>query len=130
MAGVPPLTRGASAADQVTAALPTPIRIAIHYAAGTDNVLSAMQLAAYLRDQGFEVSDIRPADIEVERPSVRYLFDGDQPGARPLIEAMAAFFAEAPEEEVADLSQTSPKPSEGKVEVWLPPPAAGASPST
>ena len=77
--------------------------------------------------------DIRPVDFEIERPSVRYFFDGDQPGSRQLVEAIGAFYAKAPgraPDEAADFSHFSPKPRRGNIEVWLPAPAVGGSHST
>lgn len=126
-----PLVNGPSAADEAAVA-PIPIQVVIHHAAGARNALPAIQLAAFLQTRGFDVSDIRPVDVEIERPSVRYFFAGDQPETRRLVEAIAAFFAKAPDQaphEAADLSHSSPKPRRGNIEVWLPP-AAGGSQST
>ena len=127
------VTSSTSAADEASLVEPASLRIAIHHAAGTENALPAIQLAAFLQEQGFDVTDIRPVDVEIERPSVRYFFDGDQPETRSLIEAIAAFYAEAPDQapdELAGLSPLSPQSRRGDIEVWLPPPASGASHST
>ena len=120
-------------ADKATAAGPTPIRVFIHHSAGAANALPAIQLAAFLQARGFDVIDIRPVDVEIERPSVRYFFDGDQPGSRQLVGAIAAFYAKAPgraPDEAANFSHFSPKPRRGNIEVWLPAPALGESHST
>jgi hypothetical protein len=119
-------------ADEATAAGPTPIRVFIHHTAGAANALPAIQLAAFLQARGFDVIDIRPVDFEIERPSVRYFFDGDQPESGRLVEAIGAFYAKAPGRapDEADFSHFSPKPRRGNIEVWLPAPAAGEAQST
>ena len=130
----PPLRDpGAVTSNEASLVEPASMRIAILHAAGAENALPAIQLAAFLQEQGFEVTDIRPVHVEIERPSVRYFFDGDQPQTRSLIEAIAAFYAEAPDQapdELAGLSPLSPQSRRGDIEVWLPPPASGASHST
>jgi hypothetical protein len=123
-----PLAGSAGAADEATTSSgPTPIRVFIHHAAGAGNALSALQLAAFLQTRGFAVTDIRPSDVEIERPSVRYFFERDRRETRRLVETIGAFFAKAPgqgPDQAADFSRSSPKPPEGSVEVWLPPPGA------
>jgi hypothetical protein len=110
-------------------ALP-PIQVFIHHTAGAENALAAIQLAAYLETQGFAVGDIRPVDVEIERPAVRCFFESDRPATRRLAAAIDAFFAKAPGEapvQAADSSHVSPKPPQGTVEVWLPPSGASES---
>jgi hypothetical protein len=123
----------AGAVDETAAVGPSAIRVFIHHVAGTRNALPAIQLAAFLQARGFAVTDIRPVELKIEQPSVRYFFEDDQPESRRLVEAIGAFFAEAPErapDQPADFSHFSPKPRQGNVEVWLPPPGAGESQST
>jgi hypothetical protein len=120
-------TGSAGAADAVA---PRSIQVFIHHAAGASNALPAIQLAAYLQTRGFAVSNIRPVDVEIERPSVRYFFEGDRPEASRLVEAILAFLAKTPgqvPDHAADFSHVSPKPPQGNVEVWLPPPGADES---
>ena len=124
------------------AALPSPdepaagspaIQVFIHHAIGADNALPAVQLAAYLETHGFVVTDIRPVELDIEQPSVRYFFEGDQSESRRLVEAIGAFFADAPDrapDQPADFSHFTPKPSQGNVEVWLPSPVVRESEST
>lgn len=112
---------------------PTPIRVFIHHTAGAENALAAIQLAAFLQARGFDVVDIRPVDVNIERPTVRYFFDGDQPESGRLVEAIGAFYAKArgrAPDEAADFSRFSPKPRRGNIEVWLPAPAGGESQSS
>jgi hypothetical protein len=128
-----PLASSNPPADEATAAGPTPMRVFIHHTAGAENALPAIQLAAFLQARGFDVVDIRPVDVEIERPSVRYFFDGDQPESGRLVEAIGAFYAKArgrAPDEAADFSHFSPKPRRGNIEVWLPAPAAGESQSS
>jgi hypothetical protein len=101
-----------------------PTRVFIHHRAGTRNALPAIQLAAYLQEHGFAVTDIRAVDSQIEQPSVRYFFEGDRPDSRRLVKAIAAFFAKAPGQapEAVDFSHLSPKPQRGNLEVWLPDP--------
>jgi hypothetical protein len=107
-----------------------PIQVLIHHTAGAGNALPAIQLAAYLQTRGFAVSNIRPVDVEIERPAVRYFFESDRPETRRLVETIGAFFAKAPGNappQAADFSHFWPKPPQGNVEVWLPPPGADES---
>jgi hypothetical protein len=120
---------GAGATDEAAAPL-GPIHVAILHTAGTGNALAAMQLAADLQTRGFAVTDIRPVDVEIERPAVRYFFESDRPATRRLIAAIDAFFAKAPAKtlaQAADFSHVSPKPPQGSIEVWLPPSGADES---
>jgi hypothetical protein len=128
-----PVASSAAAADKAAAVEPSAIRVFIHHAAGTSNALPAIQLAAFLQTRGFTVTEIRPVELEIEQPSVRYFFEGDQPESRRLVKAIGAFFAEAPDrapDQAADFSHFSPKPRQGNVEVWLPPPGAEESQSS
>lgn len=128
-----PLASSAAAADEAAAVEPSAIRVFIHHTAGTSNALPAIQLAAFLQTRGFTVTEIRPVELEIEQPSVRYFFEGDQPESRRLVKAIGAFFAETPDrapDQAADFSHFSPKPRQGNVEVWLPPPGAEESQSS
>jgi hypothetical protein len=120
-----PLTGSTGATDEAAGSLvPAAIRVSILHTAGAGNALSAMQLAAYLQARGFAVTDIRPLDVEIERPGVRYFFESDRPATRRLVAAVEAFFAKAPGKapaQMADFSHVSPKPPHGSIEVWLPP---------
>jgi hypothetical protein len=99
------------------------VQISVLHAAGSENALAAMQLAAYLQARGFAVTDIRPVDAPIEEPRVRYFFEGDQPDSARLVEAIRTFFAksfhQAPRETL-DFGHVSPGPQRGHVEVWLP----------
>ena len=119
-----PLASSNDPADETTALAPGPTRVFIHHRAGIRNALPAIQLAAYLQEHGFAVTDIRAVDSQIEQPSVRYFFEGDRPDSRRLVEAIAAFFAKAPGRapEAVDFSHLSPKPQRGNLEVWLPDP--------
>jgi hypothetical protein len=113
-----------------TAAAAGPPRVFILHRAGIDNAVPAIQLAVYLQARGFAVTDIRAVDEPIERPSVRYFSEDDQPDSRRLAEAIEAFFANAPDQapdEVMNLSHLAPEPRQGKVEVWLPEPPDEAS---
>jgi hypothetical protein len=124
-----PLAGSAGAIDEA-AGPPGPIHVAILHTAGAGNALAAMQLAADLLTRGFAVTDIRPVDVEIERPAVRYFFERDRPATRRLIAAIDAFFARAPAKtlaQAADFSHVSPKPPQGSIEVWLPPSGADES---
>jgi len=128
-----PPASSAGLADGASAAAPIPARVFIHHTVGARNALPAIQLAAYLQTRGFAVTDIRAVDVEIERPSVRFFFDGDRPEGRRLVDAIGTFFANAPGQaphEAADLSHFSPKPRRGIIEVWLPATGADASHST
>jgi hypothetical protein len=125
----PPLPDSGLLADgqtaEATAVGPGPTRVFIHHRAGTRNAVPAIQLAAYLQGHGFAVTDIRAVDSQIEQPSVRYFFADDRPDGRRLVEAIAAFFADAPgraPDEAVDFSHFSPKPQPGNLEVWLPDP--------
>jgi hypothetical protein len=126
-----PLAGNAGSTDEAAGSLvPAAIRVSILHTAGAGNALPAIQLAAYLQTRGFAVADIRPVNVEIERPAVRYFFESDRPAIRRLAAAIDAFFAKAPGKapaQVADFSHVRPKPPQGSVEVWLPPPGAHES---
>jgi hypothetical protein len=106
---------------------PPPVRVFIHHTAGTTNAVAAIQLAAFLHVHGFNVADIRPVEFQIERPSVRYFFDRDQPGSQRLVNAISGFFAKDPDqapERATDLTDIASKPR-GDVEVWLRGPSTG-----
>jgi hypothetical protein len=120
---------GAAEAAPPPAPPPPPIRVLIHHAAGPRNALPALQLAAYLQVQGFVVEEIRAVQSDVERPSVSYFFESDQPDSDRLVEAVDAFLARAPLPAPAradDFSHASPKPERGSMEVLLPSLAAAS----
>jgi hypothetical protein len=119
----------ANPAEPATAA-PARTRVFILHRTGVRNAVPAIQLAVYLQERGFAVTDIRAVDEPIKRPSVRYFSDDDQRDSRRLAEAIEAFFANAPDQapdEVVNLSHAAPQPGEGKVEVWLPEPPDEAS---
>jgi hypothetical protein len=126
-----PMAGPAGATDEAAGSLvPAAIRVSILHTAGAGNALPAIQLAAYLQTRGFAVTDIRPVDVAIERPAVRYFFESDRPATRRLAAAIDAFFAKAPGKapaQAADFSHVSPKPPQGSIEVWLPPPGAHES---
>ena len=127
----PSVAGGAGATGEATAPLgPPSIRVFIHHAAGARNALPAIQLAAFLQTRGFAVTNLRPVDVAIERPSVRYFFEGDRPETRRLVDAIGVFFASAPGRapgQATDFSHYAPKPPQGNVEVWLPPPRESGS---
>jgi hypothetical protein len=110
------------------ASAPARVRIFIHHTAGTANAMATIQLAAFLQVRGFNVAEIRSVEAQIERPSVRYFFDRDQPGSQRLVEAISGFFAKDPDlapERATDLTDIASKPPEGDVEVWLRSPGTG-----
>jgi hypothetical protein len=117
-------------ADEATMSLgPAPIRISIYHTPGTGNALPAIQLAAYLQARGFAVTDIRPVEVKIDRRSVRYFVARDRPETRRLAAAIGAFFAKIPgqgPDHAVEPSHFSAEPDQGRVEIWLPPPGAGA----
>lgn len=101
-------------------------RIVIHYPAHRGDVVPAIKLAALLQIRGFRVAGIRPVDVEVERPSVRYFFAKDRARSERLVDTMSVLLPNQAPGEATDFSHFSPKPSPGTVEVWLP--AGGPGP--
>jgi hypothetical protein len=102
---------------------PQGIRIFIHHdAASADDAALAPRLADHLRQEGFVIADIRPVDLRIDAPSVRYFFDRDRSDGRRLVEELNRFFDSAPNRAPArasDFTHYTPKPHPGNVEVWL-----------
>ena len=129
--GADPATPGAAArlqvANQVSSLDDRPaadIRVFIHHVAHRQgDAALARQLADYLRRQGFTVADIRPVDLSIGKPSVRYFFARDRAASRRLVEEVSRFFEETPSQapdDASDFTHFMPKPRPGNVEVWLP----------
>ena len=114
----------ASAERAGAAAEAAGIRLFIHYRAAQEvESATATRLAEYLRRRGFEVAGIRPVDLPVERPGVRYFFARDHAESERLLEELDWFFRgiarEAPEH-ASDFTHYTPRPNPGTVEIWLP----------
>jgi hypothetical protein len=123
------LTEHAGQVDRATPSVGPPasvapaIRVFIHHTAGAGNAVPAIQLAAFLEVRGFDVAAIRPVEVQIDRPGVRYFFERDHPDAQRLVEAISGFFAKHPDQApklASDFTHSAPEPSQGTVEVWLP----------
>jgi hypothetical protein len=103
---------------------PVGLRLFIHYpAAQVEGAEIAARLAEYLRRRGFEVAAIRPIDLLVERPGVRYFFDRDYAESERLLDELGWFFRGMPwaaPARASDFTHYTPRPSPGTVEIWLP----------
>jgi hypothetical protein len=130
-AAADPATPGAAArlqvANQVSSLDDRPaadIRVFIHHVAHRQgDAALARQLADHLQRQGFTVADIRPVDLSIGKPSVRYFFARDRAASRRLVEEVSRFFEETPSQapdDASDFTHFMPKPRPGNVEVWLP----------
>jgi hypothetical protein len=99
------------------------IRVFIHHVAHHErDAALARRLADHLRGRGFTVADIRPVDLSISKPSVRYFFARDRAASRRLVEELGRF-KEAPSrapDQASDFTHFIPKPRPGNVEVWLP----------
>jgi hypothetical protein len=139
--GADPATPGPAARHRVATAASTSeslsalpagdIRIFIHHVADRQSEKAlAKRLADYLRRQGFTVAAIRPVDLNIREPSVRYFFARDRAASQRLVEELVRFSEEgtsvAPDH-ASDFTHFLPKPRPGNVEVWLPSQAVGAS---
>ena len=96
------------------------LRIFIHYPAHRDDAVPAIRLAALLQTRGFPIVDIQLVEIEVEQPSVRYFFPEDRSDSRRLVDAIRTLLPREAPDQATDLSDFSPKPRPGTVELWLP----------
>ncbi len=100
------------------------IRVFIHHVAHHQgDAALARQLADHLQRRGFTVADIRPVDLSIGKPSVRYFFARNRAASRRLVEEVSRFFEETPSQapdDASDFTHFMPKPRPGNVEVWLP----------
>jgi len=134
LAAAGPATRGSTARPQVAGAVafsenrPAPpageIRVFIHHVADDHaDAALARRLADHLRRQGFAVADIRPVDVRIEKPSVRYFYEGDTSPSERLVDELGRFFQRAASGapvHASDFTHFVPKPRPGNVEIWLP----------
>lgn len=100
------------------------IRVFIHHVANHEgDAALARRVADHLRQQGFTVADVRPVDLSIGKPSVRYFFARDRAPSRRLVDELGRFFEAAPSrapDQASDFAHFTPKPRPGNVEVWLP----------
>jgi hypothetical protein len=100
------------------------MRVFIHHFAGSGAGAGlAERLAEHLRGQGFTVADIRPVDVSIGKPSVRYFFADDRIASERLVDELGRFMEEAgapAPDQASDFTHFTPKPRPGNVEVWLP----------
>ena len=69
----------------------------IHYrAAQAEDAAIAARLAEYLRRRGFEVASIRPVELLVQSPGVRYFFERDHAESERLLDELGWFFRGMP----------------------------------
>jgi len=120
-----PKVAGEVASLEGSPALPAgEIRVFIHHAADRyGDAALAQRLADHLRSQGFTVADIRPVDVRIEKPSVRYFFEDDRRASERLVDELGRFFEEASSgapDHASDFTHFVPRPRPGNVEVWLP----------
>jgi hypothetical protein len=109
---------------------PGEIRVFIHHFADDHRVAAlAERLADHLQRQGFTVADIRPVDLTISKPSVRYFFEDDRSASERLVEELSRFFEEGTSpDHASDFTHYLPKPRPGTVEVWLPASPLAAAP--
>lgn len=121
-AGQPPQVDAKVAAASPGEAPDANLQIFIEHTASDQDAARAAKLATYLKEHGFSVASVRSVDFQVYRPSVRFFFKRDRPDSERLVEALRAFFADAPAQapdHATDLTGAPQKPREGEVEVWL-----------
>jgi hypothetical protein len=123
-AGQPPQVDGAQAAAAVSSEAPdAKVQLFIEHTATDQDAARAAELATVLEQRGLSVADVRSVDFQIHRPSIRFFFKNDRPDSEKLVEAIRAFFADAPAEapdHATDLTDSPQKPRDGELEVWLP----------
>ena len=93
-------------------------RVVVHYSGAESG--AAQRLARDLADKGYEVA-IRPVDVPIARPSVRYYFAGDRAATVELATNVGQSLDGRANPRVLDLSHQRSKPRPGTLEVWIGP---------
>lgn len=117
--GEPPV--GATAGPVASGA---EMRVVVHYPVdGPQGENAARQVVDALERAAVRDIELRPVDVTVRSPSIRYFHDAD----RPASEALRRFMQEMPDQVVRDaaefrlldLRSYEPKPRLRTIEVWL-----------
>ena len=93
-------------------------RVVVHYS-GTE-AEAAQRLARHLAEKGYEVA-IRPVNVQIGRPSVRYYFADDRAATVELAASVEQSLDGRTNPRVLDLSHQRSKPRPGTLEVWIGP---------
>jgi hypothetical protein len=93
-------------------------RVVVHYSGSGRE--AAQRLARQLQEKGYVV-DVRPVDVRIARPSVRYYFPDDRDATVALAASLEQSLEGGANPRVLDLSHQRRKPRPGTVEVWIGP---------
>jgi hypothetical protein len=102
-----------------------PLHVFVHFPrGGPEHLDRAIVFGAVLRAHGFDVVDLRPVDIEMRQPTVRYFEaglrdDAARFGAQVENLLREQGFAAEPKVRVQDFTFYSPKPRPNALELWL-----------
>lgn len=95
-------------------------RVVVHYSGSERDAETARRLARQLQDKGYVVA-LRPVDIRIARPSVRYYFADDRAATMELATSVEQSLDGNANPRVLDLSHRRSKPKPGTLEVWIGP---------
>jgi len=93
-------------------------RVVVHYSG--NEAEAAQRLAKHLAEKGYEVA-IRPVNVQIGRPSVRYYFADDRAATVELAASVEQSLDGRTNPRVLDLSHQRSKPRPGTLEVWIGP---------
>lgn len=93
-------------------------RVVVHYSGAEAD--AARRLAQHLAEKGYEVA-IRPVNVPIARPSVRYYFADDRAATVELAASVEQSLDGRTNPRVLDLSHHRSKPRPGTLEVWIGP---------
>ena len=101
------------------------LRVFVHFPAGAAGLEDdAMRLGLLLQDNGYEIVDLRPVDIEMQAPTIRYFAPELRDDAERLRRRLDPLLAEqriaSSAVRLQDFTFYNPKPPGNAVEIWLP----------
>jgi hypothetical protein len=116
----PPLPAALLAPEPTEAETIVHPRVVVHYSDTARDADAARRLARQLGEKGYDVA-IRPVDVRIARPSVRYYFADDRAATAALAASVEQSLDGDANPRVLDLSHQRSKPRPGTLEVWIGP---------
>jgi hypothetical protein len=92
----------------------------VHYSGSEREAEAARRLARQLEEKGYVVA-LRPVDVRIARPSIRYYFADDRAATVELAASIEQSLDGKTNPRVLDLTHRRTKPRPGTLEVWIGP---------